>query len=148
MWVQACIWRRLQLDGQVVSAGDVPAAAGRRIHHLPLELGTAAILAQLKQLLADRAVQTVPLSLAPVAGLARKPSSPLADATAGLVSLKPPASSGASGNLPAAASPAISLSPAALPAATRQPGDAQPLENHEPWAELDRLVDDLDALEL
>lgn len=135
-------WERLQLGGQVVRMGQTGRVGQRRVIYFPLSSDTAAILEQLRQLLVDQAVKTVDV-IVPLGKLNKKSpgevpltSSPARTAT-GL-------SSSGSGSASSAPSPPLPL-PAQSP--VNRPGEAQ-AELDDEWPDLDRLVDDLDALDL
>ncbi len=137
-------WERLQLGGQVVQVGQAGERSGRRVYYLPLELGIQPILAQLKQLLVDRTVQTVGLSF-PVKSL------PVASNPA-----KPASAPSATERSDAVRSAdATSGSPRIIPAvAQRESSDANARQvddtgqSDAEWPDLDRLVDEFDALDL
>lgn len=115
-------WRRLELGGQVVQAGDVPVGKTRIVHYLSLKAGTSAILSRLKQLLADKSVQTVSLLL------------PMSKAS----QAQPSISSGAKTDA-AYAKPEPSIQPT--------PVDSTQVPENQ-WTDLDRLVDDFESLDL
>lgn len=133
-------WERLGLGGHIIPVGHTNGTPGRRVYYLPLELGTATILAHLKQLLIDRSVQTVSLSLPVMAKpkVAAEPSAPNATAHTKLAS-----------------SPAKTLHesvpqtrPSDQPTRARKSSELTPEATEPQWPDLDRLVDDFDALDL
>ncbi len=142
-------WSRLQLSGHVVRMGQAGVPGQRRVIYFPLTSDTPAMLSELRQLLADQAVQTVgvlvPLGRA-IAASSR--SLPLISSSATVV--------GQPGGLPPTA-PRQQTSQSSA----EQPSANQPLASRsselpesklaaqeEEWPDLDRLVDDLDALDL
>lgn len=133
-------WSRLQLAGQVVRMGQTGAMGQRRVIYFPLSSDTTATLRELRQLLVDQAVKTVEVIMPPGKLAPLSPREvPLANASAPQVA-SPPRSSQP---LPA---PAATQPPAA-PLPAMQPAQSQ-VKIDEPWPALDRLVDDLDALDL
>lgn len=148
-------WERLQLGGQVLRVGSTPQGAERRVYYFSLETETAAIVLQLKQLLSDMSVQTVNVQL-PIASNNRTtlPSSPTtAPNNSGLVALGQPlrtnAASGGAGEHSTTTTPGNSVNTeiAAVPqdasAPTSIPQDDSTIE----WPDLEKLVDDFDALD-
>ncbi len=120
-------WERLQLGGEVIPFGQLATGVERRVYFFPLRLGAATIVAQLKQLLSAMSVQTVKLSL-PIA---------------------------VSANVVAAAEPALprKIIPKATTATTiptlsnTSPNPDSLPETDVEWPELEKLVDDFDALD-
>ena len=126
-------WARLQLGGQVVQVGQAGSAAGRRIYYFSLSSNIESTLTQLRQLHSDQSVKTVDVLL---------PLGKIAPTVA---------SSRESGSTPSGSQPSpparTSLPAAAIP--VQAVGQPQPVEESEQqWPDLDRLVDDFDALDL
>ncbi len=143
-------WERLGLDGHIVPVGHANGTPGRRVYYLPLELGTASILAHLKQLLIDRTVQTVSLLLPVMAKPQPTVDKPAVDKPAvESIGPLPTSLSKLNSSTVAAAQGAIpTVLPADQKALTRTAVELE-LEAAEPqWPDLDRLVDDFDALDL
>lgn len=133
-------WERLGLDGHIIPVGHANGTPGRRVYYLPLELGPASILAHLKQLLIDRSVQTISLSLPVMA----KPKS-LVEAIDPIAATHPTLNSSTA----AVAQGAISkMPPADQQPLTRNAVEPEPEASEPQWPDLDRLVDDFDALDL
>ncbi len=133
-------WERLDLGGHVVSLGQTNGAPGRRVYCLSLELGTVQILAQLRQLLDDRSVQTVNLSL-PVMPKPASPSAPVeAEVPRNRNSSSPPAVAAKEG----VSAPALSTDDSQ----SRNNPLRDSENSDEEWPNLDQLVDDFDALDL
>ena len=133
-------WERLGLDGHIIPVGHANGTPGRRVYYLPLELGTASILAHLKQLLIDRSVQTVSLSLPVMAKpkVAAETSVPNAIAHTNFPS--------SSGNMVHESIPQTHPSDQHILA--RKSVELPPEAMEPQWPDLDRLVDDFDALDL
>lgn len=140
-------WERLQLGGQVVRMGQTGRVGQRRVIYFPLSSDTAATLEELRQLLVDQAVKTVDVIM-PLGKINQvSPGDvPLARSSARAAAGK------SSGSDAAPASPAPSLPgppqqplPSQLPVSRHSQAQAEPDEE---WPDLDRLVDDLDALDL
>ncbi len=136
-------WQRLGLEGEVFELGEhgQPRAEGaKRVYHLPLTAGTGVETAveQLETLLKDRNVKTVGIAVPPngASSASTEPDNPISSArpTAVPQAKVPPA--GAQLEKPPAT-------------AERAPSASQDsLADDEEWAELDRLVDDFEALDL
>lgn len=133
-------WARLQLAGQVVRRGQTSPVDQRRVIYFPLPSDTASTLQELRQLLLDQAVQTVgvtmPLSksvqIIPPDAFRRSPAQTALGQGSGLPS-----------------SPLASIPSQPLPSqASVSPLGETPAEFEPEWPDLDRLVDDLDALDL
>ncbi len=156
-------WARLQLNGKVVRMGQPGVAGQRRVIHFPLSSDTPGMLSELRQLLADQAVATVqvlmplgsvPLGSVPLANPRRLPlvsasAQPLADESSG----PPPAAVGQQAlprQAPASRVPASPVAASPVPASpvTASPANQSADERAGEWPDLDRLVDDLDALDL
>ncbi len=131
-------WARLQLGGEVVRMGQASQTRQPRVVYFPLSLDTATTLAELRQLLVDQSVKTVGLIM-PLGKTARDSprSQPLASTPTQTIVAKP-------GDSYAASPRAASLP---LPSQVPPPNDAQ-AEIDQQWPSLDRLVDELDALDL
>lgn len=122
----AAHWQRLGLSGQVAAMGDLSGQSQRRVVYFALSSGSQAIIAQLKQLLVDKSVKTVGLQMP---GAAPKR----------VEILSPPI-----------AQPAARANASSLPSTSRTgptPVDSSPIPE-EAWVDLDRLVDDFEALDL
>ena len=122
-------WARLQLGGQVVQVGQASSTTERRIYYFSLSSNIESTLTQLRQLHSDQSVKTVDVLL-PLGNIA---------------------SSRESGSNPSGSQPSpparTSLPAAAIP--VQAVGQRQPMEESEQqWPDLDRLVDDFDALDL
>ena len=120
---------RLQLGGQVVQVGQASSTTERRIYYFSLSSNIESTLTQLRQLHSDQSVKTVDVLL-PLGNIA---------------------SSRESGSNPSGSQPSpparTSLPAAAIP--VQAVGQRQPMEESEQqWPDLDRLVDDFDALDL
>ncbi len=140
-------WRRLQLGGQVVRVGEAGSATGRRIYYFALSSNVESTLAELRQLLSDQSVKTVDV-LMPLGKTAQ-----------------PAASSHDSGSMPSGSQTPLpvhqpplkklsnrpasepALPAASIPVHSTAQGDSGD-ESEEQWPDLDRLVDDFDALDL
>lgn len=132
-------WARLQLSGQVVRLGQAGAIGQRRVVYFPLLSDTAATLEELRQLLADQAVKTVGV----IMPLGKTPQvSPR-----GLLNSPANADTGKHSSPQASPAPPAALQPLPAQAPVSRPSAPQ-AEPEEEWPELDRLVDDLDALDL
>lgn len=126
-------WARLQLVGQVVQAGQAGSTAGRRIYYFSLSSNIESTLAQLRQLHSDQSVKTVDVLL-PL-GKIGQPVASSRDSEVTPIRSQP--SPPARTTLPAATIPAHAV-------VQGQPGE----ESEQQWPDLDRLVDDFDALDL
>ena len=124
-------WSRLQLGGQVVRVGQVGQATGRRVYYFALSSNIEVTLAELRQLLSDQAVKTVEVIM-PLGKVARPASA---------APLPSPA--------PVSQRPATeqTLPTAPIPSPSIAQRNTQP-DSEEQWPDLDRLVDDFDALDL
>lgn len=134
-------WSRLQLGGQVVRMGQAGPMGLRRVVYFPLTSDVPATLRELGQLLLDQAVKVVGVIM-PLGKTAQPlPRSLARSSSPAQISTGKSSDSGAAPSPPAASQPL----PTQLPV-------SQPSEMHaqleEEWPDLDRLVDDLDALDL
>lgn len=136
-------WRRLELDGHIVELGAAlpPSAGGRRVTFFSLQSPVEQIIEQVKQVLAGRSVQTFGLSMP---GLGNQANGKKRSTTGvnGKVS-KPASEKSEQGRAVPRAT-----GPVALPLSPTKAADGSENISDEEWPELDRLVDDFDALDL
>ncbi len=114
-------WERLQLGGQVIRFGQSSAGAERRVYYFALQSGAASIVSHLKELLGDMSVQTVNLLL---------PTKVTA---------------GAKQSLPLKVLPQATPTPPSLPSKLTTSASAPEAEVE--WPDIEKLVDDFDALD-
>jgi len=139
-------WKRLALPGQVLPVGQEQPSRERRVYFLPLELGVLLIIEQLKQLLADRNVRTVGLSL-PLVSKSGAAVGVSQSSVAGMEAIEPiPVKQPPVGVRPRGSSDTVPAesSGADLRGAPMLQPESYDLE----WPNLDQLVDDFDALDL
>ncbi len=140
-------WTRLQLGGQVVRVGEAGSSAGRRVYYFSLSSNIEATLANLRQLLSDQAIKTVDV-LMPLG----KPAQPAAsshdsDSRKNGSQPSPPARQVSPIKMSKRPPSEPALPAASIPVQSTAQGDNVD-ESEEQWPDLDRLVDDFDALDL
>jgi hypothetical protein len=139
-------WKRLALPGQILPIAQEQSSSERRVYYLPLGLGVLPIVEQLKQLLADRNVRTVGLSLPLVSKSGAVMGVSPSNVAGGEVTESTTIKQSPVGGGPIGGSDTVPVenSGADLRGAPTLQPESYDLE----WPNLDQLVDDFDALDL